>query len=82
MWGEKYFESSAIFFFHNTGGGGGGGYVLDKNNLLHTSYRPVPLSEAQCPVLTGCTSIFDDWKDTTVTPASMEHFLQYSVQEL
>ena len=33
----------------------------------------------------GHTSIFDDSKDTTVTPTSLEHFLlslQYSVQEL
>ena len=46
---------------------------------LKSSPPPSPTVHA------GRTSIFDDSKDTTVTPTSLENFLlslQYSVQEL
>ena len=49
------------------------------------SFLPPPPPPPPPTVHAGRTSIFDDSKDTTVTPTSLEHFLpslQYSLQEL
>ena len=55
------------------------------NTQFFLSLPLLNLFHSQQYISSGCTSIFDDSKNTTVAPTSMEHFLlslQYSVQEL